>query len=472
VSIDSTASPNVAAIGLEPPSVAANPPKLFGSVTRTRFLAYFGVGDCASLSRLAAELRIDKSHVIGLVKHFEGMGVLCVDRNLGLRHAVKLNREFVAYRELRALLRSLAHGRRSAETRQAGRRNVAERSDPPKTLDRLLGTRDRTTVVALLGRFESLTITEIAALSGISHNSARVVVAHLAHEHAVRCIRIPPSVHVSLDRRTNFGIEIFALAQRLGSVLPSVKDIPMERARHRLNISEHEGAARRPESLLPIGTETQAKIIFYLSLVGSIRTADLAKLAQLTQDQIRGVAESLVSAGIAIHTSKTGGRNLERWYSINMAHPLSPSICEYTDRIRTDSTAVLKRLSSISARTEQRLTRSRSEYKMIGGTSRRTDVLLSVWRKPGQLAAEVARSIDSPVYRTEAHLVKLSRLGLLTYSVCGGELRAFLNSRFRYERELGSLLNDLASSFYSNSQNLHGAAPGGAAPCIGIIPSR
>jgi DNA-binding MarR family transcriptional regulator len=416
-----------------------NVPLLFGSRTRMNFLLYIIGSPAASIAQIARDLRVDKGHVLAMTRHFEKTGAITVDRTSARGHSVSLNRDFAVYHELHGLLLRLA---------QPG--IVRKRTKPMTTheplaecshLEQLLGTRARTLTIAMLSRLGSMTLIELAKSVGCSHGSIRVVIAHLVGQRIVRCVQIGSFVHVSLDDRSAGATELRALGRVLGDLLSlDAAPEPLPESRRRRIDAANSRFFESPELLFPFGTLTQSKLLLALGRVGRIRTADLADLVALNQDQVRGIAESLIRARMVVRASERGGRNLERWYSLNSLHPLHMAIVDYSSHMFSDKRERRSERRALKRAQNDLILPEQASFTLVEGCDRRADVLFAVYEEGGQHAAQIAQRIDLAIPRTEAHLEQLFALGLITYAASEGMYRAAMNPRFRYAIPLRALV--------------------------------
>jgi predicted ArsR family transcriptional regulator len=421
-------------------SIDTNVPRLFGSWTRTRFLLYLVGAAPSSIAQVSRDLEVDKGHVLGISRHFEKIGAIRIDRTHARGHKISLNSEFPVYDELKALLSRFA--KPTGIACRLPRQKRSDVSDPlpqSASLALLLGTKTRTLIIAVLSRPGPTTLINLANYVRATHGSIRVAVAYLANERIVRCIQIGSCVHVDLDTRSDGAHELRTLGSALADMLPlAAASKRLNRSRKDIRIDTQ--LNQLPELLFPFGSPTQAKLLLALARVGQIRTADLADLTGLNQDQVRGIGVSLVRSGLIVCASRRGGRNLERWYSLNSLYPLYTAIVDYALDIFSDKHESRLARRALGRAQGDLIAPAQQCFQLLKGSDRRTDVLLAVYREAGQHVAEIAVRIELPISRTRPHLEHLAALGLITYRAPDDLPRATINRRFRHAVTLCALL--------------------------------
>jgi DNA-binding MarR family transcriptional regulator len=200
-----------------------------------------------------------------------------------------------------------------------------------------------------------------------------------------------------------------------------------------------------PVQFVPLGTRTQAELLLALSRIGSIRTSDLARIVNMTQDAVRGVSGSLIAAGLVVREARKGGRNKERWLSLNQGHPLYETFKTLLSDISRDA-----RVRPMGVRALRNASREMLQPSVVPkpirliGSDRSLDVLRDVYRTANRHVAETALDIKLPIPRVERHLRALEKVGIIRRRLVRGQLRSSFNSYFRYAPAFAQFLEALA----------------------------
>jgi predicted ArsR family transcriptional regulator len=327
---------------------------------------------------------------------------------------------------------------------RVGTRGAAPIAKPakPAAIQSVFGSIDRTKVLTLLAVIGSATIVDLSRLTGIAHNSLRAVLAHFVREGVVRCDRVPPHVFASLNDRFFAAPQLLNLCREVAKALPHMADASLYQD---LRLKAATPAPRRglpPHELVPFGRPTQVKLLLTLARVGAIRTADLSVVTEMTQNAVRGASQSLLRAGLIVCRAEKGGRNVERWYSLNRAYPTFQALHRFLTAVASH-TLISKRigLALRRARPDMLPARIRRFGTLASlGSDSRFAVLTVVATKPKRTAEEIADEIRLPLWRTRNHLWDLAETGVISYLPLDGRFRAKINGRFRFAKELWPLL--------------------------------
>jgi hypothetical protein len=412
-------------------------PLLFGSSTRSSFLVFVALNEGLSISEIARRTKINKSHVIQLTRRFSEMSLLQLGSGDHRSTTVSLRRDSSFARAMSDLLLVLGGhrvGRRSA--RGAGT------TPKPATIRSLFGSVDRTKVLALLSVVGSASIVDLSRLTGIAHNSLRAVLAHFEREGVIRCERVPPHVFACLDDRFFAAPQLLYLCREVAKVLPHTTDVSRYQAQRLKAAAPVLRRSVPPHELVPFGRPTQVKLLLALAQVGAIRTADLSIVTGMTQDSVRGVSESLIRAGIVVCRAEKGGRNTERWYSLNTAYPKYQALRRFLIAVASQSPRLKRAELALGRGRSQMLPARRQRFGTLAGlgSNSRFDVLSAVAEKPRRTAEEIADEVKLPLWRARTHLWHLAEIGVIRYRPVDGRLRTEVGRRFRFAIELGELL--------------------------------
>jgi len=415
-------------------------PRLFGSDVRSRYLLALLCDGPTHDAELAHRIGVDRSHIVQLTTHFTQLGIVCkaTDKRLA---AIAFNDEFIASTELLRVLRAVASW--SGRTALSRAKVIASGTVEAKVAN-LFGSRDRTIVLALIESLGRINITDLAGLAKLNHGSVRAVISHFANQGVLRCTRIPPNVYVELDAGFMAAQELRLLIRKVAGALGTKQLVKVQHSKARARVARSLfNSSSDPVQFVPLGTRTQAEILLALSRVGSIRVSDLAKLIGTSQDSVRGVSDSLVRAGFVVRQTKKGGRNTERWISLNALHPLyeslQPLLCAITSDSRIRASGA-RALANASPRPLPPV--SVTELQLIG-SDRSLDVLLALYRNPDRHVAEVALDIELPINRVRRHIDALSHIGVLRTRIIRGQSRTSLNPHSRYARLIRDFLTSL-----------------------------
>lgn len=352
-------------------------PRLFGSDVRSRYLLSLLCDGPTHDAELARRIGVHRSHVLQLTQHFMALGVISKSGEKRFS-TIGFNKRFIARQELLKVLYRIGYSRHRV---RFGKPKLIDCDVVKPNLASFFGSPDRTIILALVGRIGRISIKDIASLAKLDHGSVRAVIAHFVNEGVFRCTRMPPHVYVELDERFLAARELNALVRKVSRELPVAQLVNLYLRKSGVMRKRAESISD-PVKLVPIGTRTQAELLLALSRVGSIRVADLAIVVGRSQDAVRGVSESLVRAGFVVRETRKGGRNTERWLSLNTRHPLYNSLSSLLRHLAGDAKVPpLRRRSLKRASTEPLLPKPVKHVHLVG-SDRSLDVICYVFEHP------------------------------------------------------------------------------------------
>lgn len=415
----------------------AEAPSLFGHPGREAILLYLAKNGPSGIRPMARALEMEQGHSSVLVSQLCRLGVLC--RLRGSRGPVEFNPSFFAFDELQMLF----HG-------MLGQRVIIIRDprDAPAPngtqLHSLFFTRNRTRFLIALAVVGSASLQQFALLGPMHPRSVRITADHFDNAGITRSQRMDNWRVVEFDPSYRYHTLVLGLLRRLAEAFPDIRSTAEFMAQPVDEYAIERGLTAPSQwdaDLMPLGDETQARVLYELAHRGPMTTFALSRTIGKSIDSARSAVLSLFNYGLLCQRTVGTGRLRKRWAALNPQHPITAPFAAYVRELVRNCPAET---------TQHRLPPAGFPHdgpfpqigKGLPGKSLRLRIILGVFENPhGAMVSELAARLRAPDHRPiKGWLEHFRRAGMIDYGLDGAKLRATPNPRFSASRQLYELV--------------------------------
>lgn len=302
---------------------------VLGRGARERFIASLALNERAHLSALARSIGAPIVTVARVVRFFEERGLVQVDRRSSRRTWIALSHGPM-HDALVAFGRRVAAVERIARLPHRPRSRPMGRARQPDVGD-LFVSRTATRILLHVDASAESDAAELHRLLGIDEAVVRATVARLVKDRLLRRGRRDwKRVPVRLDGRHPAAAEIFGLLRAVARLRPESRALAAAASRRRRVTPRTPKAGfprtglPRAAALLPLFHPAQARVLAALASCGPLTGVALAHRIGVAPGAARGVANTLVAAGMARAVPTRSSTVVH--YALDPSHPLAPEL--------------------------------------------------------------------------------------------------------------------------------------------------